>query len=183
MLLNTDVSAVVIGGASGLGAATARTLAGRGAKVGMMDLDVAKGEAIAEEIGGAFARVDVRSDQEVTAAFAAVRGKLGQERVLVNCAGVGDAIKTAGRDRKTGEIVTFPMDKFIRIIEINLIGSFRCATVAAAGMLTLEPLEDGERGVIINTASIAAEDGQMGQVAIPLPKPAWSAWPCPWFGT
>jgi len=85
--------------------------------------------------------------------------------VLINCAGVGNAIKTAGRDRKTGEIRHFPLDAFNFVIQINLIGTFRCIAKSAAGMLTLDPLEDGERGAIVNTASVAGEDGQMGQAA------------------
>ena len=97
--------------------------------------------------------------------FARARGKNGQERVLVNCAGIGSAAKTAGRDRKTGEITEFPMDLFERTVQVNLLGTFRCIVKSAAGMLTLDPMSDGERGVIINTASVAAEDGQIGQAA------------------
>lgn len=165
MLLNNTIAAVVVGGASGLGAATARALAEKGVKVGIFDINAELGEAFAAELGGAFAKVDVRSDADVAAGFAALRAKNGQERVLVNCAGVGEAIKTASRDKQSGEIVTFPMQAFARIIEINLIGTFRCVAASAAGMMTLDPLEHGERGAIVNTASVAAEDGQMGQVA------------------
>ena len=165
MLLDKDVAAVVVGGASGLGAATARALAARGVKVGIFDLNSALGEALAGEIGGAFARVDVRSDEDVSYGFETVRASNGQERILVNCAGVGDAVKTVGRDKKTGEIKVFPIETFARTIDINLIGAFRCVAGSAAGMLTLDPLEHGERGAIVNTASVAAEDGQMGQAA------------------
>lgn len=165
MQLKKDVAAVVVGGASGLGAATARALAARGVRVGIFDLNAELGEAIANEIGGTFARVDVRSDEEIAAGFGAVRAAHGQERILVNCAGVGDAVKTVGRDKKTGEVKTFPIETFIRTIDINLIGTFRCVTASAAGMLSLDPLEHGERGAIVNTASVAAEDGQMGQAA------------------
>ena len=105
------------------------------------------------------------SEEEVDAAFAKARAANGQERMLVNCAGTGNAAKTAGRDRNTGEIRSFPIDQFNLIIQINLVGTFRCIAKSAAGMLTLEPLEDGERGVIVNTASVAAEDGQIGQAA------------------
>ncbi len=165
MLLNKDMAAVVVGGASGLGAATVRALAARGVKVGIFDLNAELGEALAAEIGGAFARVDVRSDADVASGFAAVRAVNGQERILVNCAGVGDAIKTVGRDRQSGEVKVFPIETFVRTIDINLIGTFRCVAASAAGMLTLDPLEHGERGAIVNTASVAAEDGQMGQAA------------------
>ena len=99
------------------------------------------------------------------AGFAAARAANGQERVLVNCAGTGNAAKTAGRDKTTGAIAHFPLDGFERIIQINLIGTFRCIAKSAAGMLALEPLADGERGAIVNTASVAAVDGQIGQAA------------------
>ncbi|MCP8889520.1 SDR family NAD(P)-dependent oxidoreductase [Sphingomonas faeni] len=158
-------AAVVTGGASGLGAATARALAAKGAKVAIFDLQVDKGEALAAEIGGVFCKVDVTSDDSVDAGFAAARAAHGQERILVNCAGTGNAAKTAGRSKQDGSIKHFPLDAFDRIIQINLVGTFRCLAKSAAGMLTLEPGEDGERGAIVNTASAAAEDGQMGQAA------------------
>ena len=162
MQLDTLIAAIVTGGASGLGAATAGRLAGHGVKVALFDLNTELGERVAGEIGGLFCRVDVTSETEVDAGFARARGLIGQERILVNCAGTGNAFKTAGRDRESGEIRHFPLDAFERIIQINLIGTFRCIAKSAAGMLTLPPLEDGERGVI---ASVAAEDGQMGQAA------------------
>ena len=158
-------AAVVTGGASGLGAATARALAAKGAKVAIFDLQAGKGEALAAEIGGVFCKVDVTSDDSVDAGFAAARAAHGQERILVNCAGTGNAAKTAGRSKQDGSIKHFPLDAFDRIIQINLVGTFRCLAKSAAGMLTLEPGEDGERGAIVNTASAAAEDGQMGQAA------------------
>ncbi len=158
-------AAVVTGGASGLGAATARALAAKGAKVAIFDLQADKGEALADEIGGVFCKVDVTSDDSVDAGFAAARAAHGQERILVNCAGTGNAAKTAGRSKQDGSIKHFPLDAFDRIIQINLVGTFRCLAKSAAGMLTLEPGEDGERGAIVNTASAAAEDGQMGQAA------------------
>ena len=158
-------AAVVTGGASGLGAATARALAAKGAKVAIFDLQADKGEALAAEIGGVFCKVDVTSDDSVDAGFAAARAAHGQERVLVNCAGTGNAAKTASRSKQDGSIKHFPLDAFDRIIQINLVGTFRCLAKSAAGMLTLEPGEDGERGAIVNTASAAAEDGQMGQAA------------------
>jgi NAD(P)-dependent dehydrogenase (short-subunit alcohol dehydrogenase family) len=159
------VAAVVTGGASGLGAATARALAAKGAKVALFDLNAEKGEALAAELGGVFCAVDVTSDDSVDDGFAKARAAHGQERILVNCAGTGNAIKTASRSREDGSIRHFPLDAFDRIIQINLVGTFRCIAKSAAGMLTLDPLEDGERGAIVNTASVAAEDGQAGQAA------------------
>jgi len=160
------LTAVVTGGASGLGAATARALAKEGVKVAIFDLNAEKGEAVAAEIGGVFAQVNVTDEASVDAGFAKARERLGQERILVNCAGTGNAIKTASRAKETGEIRHFPLDAFNMIIQINLVGTFRCIAKSAAGMMTLPPLnEQGERGVIINTASVAAEDGQIGQAA------------------
>jgi len=164
MQLGSSISAVITGGASGLGAATARRLAANGVKVALFDLNVEKGEALAAELGGVFCRVDVTSEDQVDAAFAKARAAIGQERILVNCAGTGNAIKTAGFDKATGQPKHFPMAAFEKIIQINLIGTFRCIAKSAVGMLALA-LEQGERGVIINTASVAAQDGQMGQAA------------------
>ena len=157
--------AVVTGGASGLGEATARLLAANGVKVAIFDRDDSKGPGVAQSIGGFFAKVDVTSDESVDAGFAASRAALGQERILINCAGVGNAVKTASRAKETGEIKHFPLDAFNMVIQINLVGTFRCIAKSAAGMLTLPPLEFGERGAIVNTASVAAEDGQIGQAA------------------
>jgi len=165
MQLDSSMAAVVTGGASGLGAATARRLASHGVKVALFDLNPELGEALAREIGGVFCQVDVTSEEQVDAAFAKARAAHGQERVLVNCAGTGSAVKTASRDKATGEIRHHPLANFERIIQINLVGTFRCIAKSAAGMLTLEPLKDGERGTIVSTASVAAQDGQMGQVA------------------
>ncbi|KRA65624.1 3-hydroxy-2-methylbutyryl-CoA dehydrogenase [Caulobacter sp. Root656] len=165
MKLDSTVAAVVTGGASGLGEATARALAAQGVKVAIFDMNEAKGEAVAREIGGVFCKVNVTSDEDVDAGFAKARAAHGQERVLVNCAGTGNAIKTASRDKATGEARHFPLDAFNMIIQINLVGTFRCIAKSAKGMLDLEPLEDGERGAIVNTASVAGEDGQVGQAA------------------
>ncbi len=165
MELNSNISAVITGGASGLGAATARHLASHGVKVAIFDLNAEKGEAVAKELGGVFCEVNVTDDASVDAGFAKSRAAIGQERILINCAGTGNAIKTASRDKNTGEITHFPLDRFNLIIQINLVGTFRCIAKSAAGMLALEPLEGGERGAIVNTASVAAEDGQIGQAA------------------
>jgi NAD(P)-dependent dehydrogenase (short-subunit alcohol dehydrogenase family) len=165
MKVDSNTAAVITGGASGLGAATARALAAKGAKVAIFDLKEEKGEAVAKEIGGVFCEVNVTDDASVDAGFEKARAAHGQERILVNCAGTGNAIKTASRSKTDGSIKHFPLDAFNWIIQINLVGTFRCIAKSAAGMLTLEPLEDGERGAIVNTASVAAEDGQMGQAA------------------
>jgi NAD(P)-dependent dehydrogenase (short-subunit alcohol dehydrogenase family) len=164
MELNSGISAVITGGASGLGEATARALAERGVRVALFDMQKEKGERIAAELGGVFCEVNVTRDDSVAEGFRKAREALGQERVLINCAGTANAIKTAGRDKKTGEIRFFPAAEFERIIQINLIGTFRCIAMSAAGMLTLEPL-NGERGAMVCTASVAAEDGQIGQAA------------------
>jgi NAD(P)-dependent dehydrogenase (short-subunit alcohol dehydrogenase family) len=165
MKLNSDITAVITGGASGLGAATARMLAAHGVKVALFDLNEDLGQALAHDIKGLFCKVDVTSEDQVDAGFAKARAALGQERILVNCAGTGQAVKTASRDKSTGEIKSFPTANFDRIIQINLVGTFRCIAKSAAGMLSLPALEDGERGAIVNTASVAAQDGQMGQAS------------------
>jgi NAD(P)-dependent dehydrogenase (short-subunit alcohol dehydrogenase family) len=159
MKLDSSVSAVVTGGASGLGAATARALAAKGVKVAIFDMQKEKGEAVAAEIGGVFCEVNVTSDESVDAGFAKARAAIGQERILVNCAGTGNAIKTASRSKEDGSIKHFPLEAFNWLIQINLVGTFRCIAKSAAGMMTLEPMEDGDRGAIVNTASVAAEDG------------------------
>jgi len=159
------ISAVVTGGASGLGEATARALAAKGAKVAIFDRDAERGEKVAAEIGGIFCECDVTSDEKVAAAFEQARAAHGQERVLVCCAGVANAVKTVGRDRETRAVKKYPLHQFELVIAINLVGTFRCIAHSAAGMIDAEPLEDGEKGVIINTASVAAEDGQIGQAA------------------
>jgi len=164
--LESAISAVVTGGASGLGAATARALAARGVRLALFDLNADKGAALAAEIGGIFCKVDVTSDDSVDAGFAKARAANGQERILVNCAGIGNAIKTASRDRASGEIRHFSLDAFNLVVQVNLVGTFRCVAKSAAGMLTLDPLDgSAERGAIVMTASVAAEDGQMGQAA------------------
>jgi NAD(P)-dependent dehydrogenase (short-subunit alcohol dehydrogenase family) len=165
MELNNTMSAVITGGASGLGAATARRLAEQGVKVALFDLNEEKGEALAAELGGVFCKVNVTDDDSVDAGFEKARAANGQERILVNCAGIGNAIKTASRSKEDGSIKHFPMDAFKFVVEVNLIGTFRCIAKSAAGMLTPDPMEDGQRGAMVNTASVAAEDGQIGQAA------------------
>ena len=167
MKLDNSVSAVVTGGASGLGEATARLLASYGVKVAIFDLDrqQEKAEALLKEIEGVFCPVNVTDEAQVDAAFEKARAAIGQERILINCAGTGNAVKTASRDKATGAIKHFPLDAFNMIIQINLVGTFRCIAKSAAGMLTLDAQEDGDRGAIVNTGSVAAVDGQIGQAA------------------
>jgi NAD(P)-dependent dehydrogenase (short-subunit alcohol dehydrogenase family) len=165
MELNNTISAVITGGASGLGAATARRLAAKGVKVALFDLNEDKGEALAAELGGVFCKVNVTDDASVDAGFEKARAANGQERILVNCAGIGNAIKTVSRSKEDGSIKHFPLDAFNFIIQVNLVGTFRCIAKSAAGMLTLDPLPCGDRGAMVNTASVAAEDGQIGQAA------------------
>ena len=153
------VSAIVTGGASGLGAATARKLAGADARVVIADLQAGAGQQVADEIGGRYLQTDVRVTDQVQAAVQ-LATELGDLRILVNCAGVGPATRTLNR---AGE----PMDLsfFSMILEINLIGTFNAIRLAAAAMARTDPLASGQRGVIINTASVAAFDGQVGQAA------------------
>jgi NAD(P)-dependent dehydrogenase (short-subunit alcohol dehydrogenase family) len=165
MKLGPSISAIVTGGASGLGEATARALAAEGVKVAIFDMNAERGEAVAGELGGTWCAVDVTSDEQVHAGFDKARAAHGQERILVNCAGIAIGAKTAGRDKTTGEIRSHSIAAFEKVVQINLIGTFRCIALSAAGMLTLDPLEDGERGAIVNTASVAGAEGQVGQAA------------------
>lgn len=166
MKLSNDITAVITGGASGLGEATARAFAAKGVKIGIFDMNEDRGAMVAEEIGGVFAKVNVADEASVDAGFEAVRGKNGTERLLINCAGIGLGMKTASRKRDTGEISAHDVAAYKRVLDINLFGSFLCASKSAAAMMALEPLApDGERGLIVNTASVAAQDGQIGQLA------------------
>ena len=149
---------LITGGASGLGAAAARWLAGLGAKVVLADVNVAEGEALAETLGGKFVKCDVTREDDGKAAVATAQA-LGTLRGLVNCAGIAIGSKTVGRDGP------HPLDAFSRVIQINLIGTFNMIRLAATAMSQGEPNGEGERGVIVNTASVAAFDGQMGQAA------------------
>ncbi|KLI64259.1 SDR family oxidoreductase [Aurantiacibacter marinus] len=166
MNIDKTISAIVTGAASGLGEATARALAAKGARVAIFDMNIEAAEQVAADIGGVACRVDVTDEVSVDTGFAKARDAHGQERVLVNCAGIAPVGKLVRRDRETGEISHLPVEAFRNAIDINLVGSFQCMAKAAAGMMILDPLdEQGERGCIINTASVAAEDGQIGQVA------------------
>ncbi len=158
MKLSTT-SAIITGGASGLGEATARHFAAAGAKVTILDRDGERGPAVASDIGGYFAQTDVTDEASVQAAIALAIEKTGGINAAVNCAGIAFGIKTVGRDGP------HPLDAYRKTLDVNLVGSFNVARLAAAQMAQNEPEPDGARGVIINTASIAAFDGQKGQVA------------------
>ncbi|MCB1387740.1 MAG: SDR family NAD(P)-dependent oxidoreductase [Rhodobacteraceae bacterium] len=152
--------ALVTGGGSGLGAATARLLAERGARVAVLDFDGARAQAVAAEIGGLGVQADVGSESAVAAAFAQVKDHFGASpRVAVNCAGIGVAARIVGREGKMS------IDLFEKVIRVNLIGSYIVMSYAVKGMQEQDPLESGERGVVINTASAAWQDGQVGQAA------------------
>ena len=153
------VAAIVTGGGSGMGAEIARSLAAQGAKVALLDLNEAGAQATANEIGGIAVKCDVASASDAEAAVAKAREAHGPARILMNCAGVATPGRIVGRDGPLN------LDAFRRVIEINLIGSFNMMRLAAADMSTMEPLEDNERGIIINTASVAAYEGQIGQAA------------------
>ncbi|MHC8510439.1 MAG: SDR family NAD(P)-dependent oxidoreductase [Rhodospirillales bacterium] len=162
MKIGADTPAVITGGASGLGAAAARALAESGAPVALFDVDSAKGEAEAAEMGGncAFVRVDMTDPKSVAAGLQAARARFGQERILVNCAGIAPAERTVSKNGPHDPAL------FARVIAVNLTGAFNTASQSAAGMAGAGPLgPDDERGVIINTASIAAFEGQVGQIA------------------
>jgi NAD(P)-dependent dehydrogenase (short-subunit alcohol dehydrogenase family) len=155
----TGIPAIVTGGASGLGGATAAALAARGAKVTIFDLNEAAGQAHAAQIGGQFAQVNVADEASVEHGIAQGEAAHGAARILVNCAGIVIAAKTVGRDA-----VPHPIDQFRRVMEINLIGTFTVITKFAARLSSIAPLGE-QRGVIVNTASIAAFEGQIGQAA------------------
>ena len=155
-------SAIVTGGASGIGAATARLLAAKGAKVVIADLQADKGEALAKEIGGAFCKVDVTKAEDIMNAIEMAKD-MGPLRVLVNSAGIGLAQRTVGKDGSYDSAAN--LDAYKKVIAINLVGTFDCIRLAATAMSTTEPLNDGERGAIVNIASVAAFDGQIGQAA------------------
>ena len=159
MEVSSNTPAVVTGGASGLGEATARALAARGAKVAVFDVGIEKAQKVAADIGGIALKVDVSSAEAGEAAFEEVSGKLGTPRILVNCAGIGIAMKTTGKEG------AHPLDLYEKVIKVNLIGTFNMIRLMAVRAEKLDPLDGGERGIIINTASVAAYDGQIGQAA------------------
>ena len=152
-------AALITGGASGLGAATARALATAGARVAILDVNGEAAAKTAAEVGGLGLACDVTDDAGTAAALVEARDAHGAARILVNCAGVGTPGRIVGRDGPS------PLDDFVRVVNINLIGTYNTLRLAAADMKGLEPLETGERGVIVNTASIAAFEGQIGQAA------------------
>ncbi len=158
--------AVVTGGASGLGAATARKLAGAGMKVAILDLNDELGEAVAAELGGVFAHCDVTSEDDMVAAVD-VAAQLGEIRVVVNCAGIGPPCRTLARDGSP-----HPLALFRKVIDINLVGTFNTIRVAASAMARNKPDDQNDRGAIINTSSVAAYDGQIGQAAYSASKGA-----------
>ena len=166
MRLSPDISAVITGGASGLGEATARRLAKHGVKVALLDMNGQRGEKVAAETGGIFAECDVTSEASVAAALAKARSKNGVERILVNCAGIGPSKRVVSRNRETGEFLAHELRFFAKVVEINLIGTFHMIAQCAAAMAALDTVtDDGGRGVIVSTASVAAQDGQIGQAA------------------
>jgi NAD(P)-dependent dehydrogenase (short-subunit alcohol dehydrogenase family) len=156
------ISAIVTGGASGLGEATVRQLAARGAKVVVVDMNPEKGEAVAKDVGGVFAQADVTNTEQVIAAVEAAK-ELGPLRALVTAAGIGWATRTIGRDGKYES--AFDLDVYRKVLEVNLVGTFNCVRLAATAMSTTEPLADNEKGSIVTVASVAAFDGQIGQIA------------------
>ncbi|MGE3989463.1 SDR family NAD(P)-dependent oxidoreductase [Pseudorhodoplanes sp.] len=155
----TEGAAIVTGGGSGLGEATARLLAKRGARVSIFDQNLKAAKAVAEQIGGVALQCDVTDPKGVQKAISESAALHGGARILVNCAGVGDAGRAVGKDG------ALPLESFDRVVDVNLIGTFNVIRLFAEVCLSLEPVEDDERGVIVNTASIAAFDGQVGQAA------------------
>ena len=158
----TNSSAIVTGGASGIGAAASRMLAKKGAKVVIADLQADKGEALAKEIGGAFCKVDVTNTQDIINAVE-MATSMGPIRALVNSAGIGWAQRTVGKDGTVDSAAN--LDAFKKVIAINLVGTFDCIRVVGTAMSRNEPLAHGERGAIVNIASVAAFDGQIGQAS------------------
>ena len=157
-------SAVITGGASGLGAATAEALAGAGLKVALWDMNEEKGVALANKLGGVFCAVNVADEDSVKAAVSKTITEIGAPRVLVNCAGIAIGEKTIGNKSDDGRR-PHRLEAFRKVLDVNLIGTFNCIRLVAEEMEKLDALDDGERGVIINTASVAAYEGQIGQAA------------------
>lgn len=164
MKIDKSISAVVTGGASGLGRAAAEALAAAGARVAIFDINEAKGEEVAKAVGGVFCKVDINSEQSVVEGYAKARAAIGQERVLVHCAMTSRRGKTLAFDKAAGKLKRLSTEDYEAGVQGTLIASYRLAAHAAEGMSALPPLEDGERGCITLTASVAAQDGQIGQV-------------------
>jgi NAD(P)-dependent dehydrogenase (short-subunit alcohol dehydrogenase family) len=164
MKIDSSLSAVVTGGASGLGRATAEALAASGVKVAIFDINDALGEEVAASIGGLFVHVDITDEQSVLDGYAKARAAHGQERVCVHCAMTSRRGKTLAYDKESGGYRRTPTADYAFGVEGILTASYRVASIAAEGMATLPEMEDGERGAIVLTASVAAQDGQIGQV-------------------
>lgn len=171
MKIDSTISAVVTGGASGLGLASVKALRAAGAKVAIFDFNRETGERAATETGSVFCEADIMSDESLDAAFAHARLANGQERILISCAGGGNAKTTIRKDKETGAFTVFPTAEFARVVTLNAVGTFATITRFAAGVATLDPV-DGERGAIVCTGSIAAQDGQVGQAAYAAGKAA-----------
>ncbi len=165
MQIDNNTAAIVTGGASGLGRASATALAAAGAKVAIFDLNQEAGEAVAKELGGIFCKVNILSEDEVLAGFAKARAAHGQERIMLHCAVASKGGKTVSKDKASGGFKRMSSEDYAFSVEGILVASYRMASIAALGMAAADPIEDGERGVIILTSSAAAQDGQIGQVA------------------
>ncbi|WP_338465599.1 SDR family oxidoreductase [Novosphingobium sp. ZN18A2] len=164
MKIDKNIAAVVTGGASGLGRATAEALAAAGAKVAIFDINQELGEEVAKAIGGVFCNVDITSEESVVAGFEKARAAHGQERVTVHCAMTSRRGKTLAWDKEAGKLKRLSTEDYEFGVQGILVASYRIASISALGMSDLEPMEDGERGCITLTASVAAQDGQIGQV-------------------
>lgn len=165
MILGSDISAIVAGGAKGLGAAAAESLAAAGCKVAILDMYRDEGEALAARIGAIYRHLEISSEITVDTALDFAREEHGMERILINCAGIAIDQPAVWRDPDSGRIMLHDVPSFERLLQVNLTGTFYLATKSAAAMMTMPPLEGGIRGIIINSASVAAEDGNEGQAA------------------
>lgn len=164
MRIDSITAAVVTGGASGLGQATAEALAAAGVKVAIFDVNAENGEAVAAAIGGLFCKVDITDEASVIAGFAKARAAHGQERITVHCAMTSRRGKTLAFDKEAGKLKRLSTEDYLYGVQGILVASYRIASLSAEGMAGLEPLDDGERGCITLTASVAAQDGQIGQI-------------------
>lgn len=165
MLIDSSLSAIVTGGASGLGLATVKALRAAGAKVAIFDINQDQGEGIAAQVGATFHRVDIMSEESAIAGFDSARATQGQERLLVHCAMVSKGGKTVSKDKESGGFKRLSTEDYAISAQGILVASYRMASISALGMAALDPLADNERGSIILTSSAAAEDGQVGQIA------------------